>query len=283
MINKLKEFFLINLGLLMVAIGIYLFKIPNNFATGGVSGLAIIINNFLPGLSVGLLMMIINTVLLIMGFITVGVNFGSKTVYSSYVLSGLVSLLQNIYPIPRPLTGETFLELIYAIVFTAVGSSIVFSQGASTGGTDIVAKILNKYTHINIGKTLLIADFSIAIMAGVVFGIKTGLYSVFGLTLKAFVIDLVIENLNISKQLVIISGKPDDICIFILNELKRDATVHKAKGAFTNEEKLVITTIVNRKQATRLREYVYKLDRDAFITISNTSEIIGKGFRNLGL
>lgn len=282
-LRRITEFLWINLGLVLVALGIYLFKIPNNFATGGVSGIAIIMNHFFPQVSVGPFMMIINTVLLVISFIIVGNDFGSKTVYSSFVLSGLVSLFQALYPITKPLTGDAMIELIFAILLPGVGSAIVFNQNASTGGTDIVARILNKYTHINIGKTLLMADFFIAAMAGVVFGVRVGMYSVLGLILKAFVIDFVIEGMNVGKQIVIISDKPDEVRDFIINELKRGATIHKAVGAYTWEEKTVITTVANRRQAIKLRGFMRDIDKKAFMTISNTSEIIGKGFRNIGL
>lgn len=281
--KKLKEFVVINFGLILVALGIYLFKIPNNFATGGVSGISIIVGKFFPSAPVGFLMMVVNIILLIIGFLFLGFNFGSKTVYSSFALSGMVWLLEKLYHIPGPLTGETMLELIFAILLPAVGSAIVFNQNASTGGTDIVARILNKYTHINVGKTLLLSDFAITVAALFVYGVKIGMYSILGLMLKGFLIDLVIEGLNICKQLVIISSKSGEVKDFIVNELDRGATIHKAVGAFTNAEKEVITTILNRKQAIRLRLFIKEIDPQAFITISNTSEIIGKGFRNIGL
>ncbi|MGI6448811.1 MAG: YitT family protein [Desulfitobacteriia bacterium] len=278
--KKIGEFILINLGLFLVAAGIVLFKIPNNFATGGVSGIAIIIDKYSTA-PVGLLMLAINTLLVILGFIFLGRDFGSKTVYSSFMLSGMVWLLEHLIVITNPLTGDTLLELIFAIMLPAIGSGIVFNCNASTGGTDIVAKILSKYTAINIGKTLFIADFGIALTALFVFGVRTGLYSILGLILKAFIVDLVIEGLNISKQFVIVSDKSAEIQEFIVKELKRGATVHKAYGAFSHDEKEVITAIMSRRQAVRLRRFIREIDKKAFIAITNSSEIIGKGFRNV--
>lgn len=278
--KKLTEFILINFGLFLVAAGIVLFKIPNNFATGGVSGIAILVDKF-SDVPVGLWMLLINIVLVILGFVFLGKNFGSKTVYSSFVLSGMVWLLEQLIVITQPLTGDTFLELIFAILLPAVGSAIVFNCNASTGGTDIVAKILSKYTSINIGKTLLIADFGITLAALFVFGIRTGLYSILGLIMKGFIIDLVIESLNVSKQFVIISERPEEIKEFIVKELKRGATIHKAYGAFSHDEKEVITAIMSRRQAVRLRKFIRDVDEKAFIAITNSSEIIGKGFRNV--
>lgn len=276
-----KEFLLINLGLVLVAAGIHFFKVPNHFATGGVSGLAIVIGHFFPKISIGPLMLIINILLLIIGYALIGRNFGSKTVYSSIVLSSMVWLLDKIYPLTKPFTNDTMLELVLAILLPAIGSAIAFNLNASTGGTDIVAKVLNKLTALDIGKALLVGDFVITVLAGFVYGIRIGMYSLLGLILKGFVIDSVIEGLNLRKQLVIISEKSELIQEFIIDKLHRGATIHIAYGAFTNREERVITTVANRGQAIALRNYIREVDPKAFITITNTSEIIGKGFRNI--
>ena len=279
--KRITDFVLINLGLLLVGIGICLFKIPNHFATGGVSGLAIISTSFFPKIDVGPMMLIINIALIMVGYFFLGSDFGSKTVYSSFALSGIVWLIQKIFPLNQPLTDDMLLELVYSIIFPAVGSAIVFNCNASTGGTDIVAKILSKYTKLNIGKTLLITDFLIALGAGAVFGVKIGLYSVLGLIIKAFMIDFVIEGLNISKQMIIISSKHQEIRDYIVNQLQRGATIYKAEGAYTQVQETVISTIVSRRQALKLRSFIKSIDSQAFITISNTSETIGKGFRSI--
>jgi uncharacterized membrane-anchored protein YitT (DUF2179 family) len=277
--QKLREFLLINLGLILVAAGVHFFKAPNNFATGGVSGLAIIIRHFYPGVTVGPLMLIINVFLLIGGFALIGRNFGSKTVYSSFALSGMIWILDQAFPMSRPFTDDTMLELCMSIILPAVGSAIVFNQNASTGGTDIVAKVLNKLTEIDIGKALLLADFLITLAAGLVFGIRIGMYSFLGLIAKAFLVDAVIEGLSLRKQMVIVSEQHELVREYIIRNLHRGATIHTACGAFTNEEKHVITTVVNRRQAIALRHYIRQIDPQSFITITNTSEIIGKGFR----
>lgn len=279
--SKLKEFLLMNLGLVLVAAGIHFFKIPNHFATGGVSGLAIVIDHFFPKISVGPIMLIINVLLLIIGYVLIGRNFGSKTVYSSFALSSMVWLLGHVFPLTQSFTGDTMLELIFAILLPAIGSAICFNLNASTGGTDIVAKVLNKLTAIDIGKALLLADVIITILAGFVYGIRIGMYSFLGLVFKAFVIDSVIESLNLRKQLVIISEKSDLIQEYIIKNLDRGATIHLAYGAFNNNEKRVITTVVTRSEAVALRKFIREVDSKSFITITNTSEIIGKGFRNI--
>jgi uncharacterized membrane-anchored protein YitT (DUF2179 family) len=279
--KKTGSFLLINLGLLLTAAGIHFFKVPNSFATGGVSGLAIVLRHFFPTISVGPIMLVINAILLITGFLFIGRAFGSWTVYSSFALSGMVWLLDRVFPMTGPFTNDTLLELFFAIILPAVGSAIVFNQNASTGGTDIVAKVLNKLTSIDIGKALLISDFLITVSAGIVYGVRIGMYSMLGLIIKGFLIDTVIEGFNMRKQIVIISSEPEKIRHYIIENLHRGATIHTAYGAFNNEEKHVITTVVNRRQAVSLRQFIREIDKTAFITITNTSEIIGKGFRSL--
>jgi uncharacterized membrane-anchored protein YitT (DUF2179 family) len=222
----------------------------------------------------------INAALVIVGFAVLGFGFGWRTIYASFVLSGMVWLFDALHHVAIPLTSDPLLELIFAIALPAVGSAIVFNQNASTGGTDIVAKILNKKTHINTGQALLISDFVIAASAIFVFGVKTGLYSILGLILKAFIIDLVIESLNINKKLEIITREPEAVRHYILKELGRGATIYAARGAYTDTEWQVIHSVVDRRQAFLIRAYVKQVDPKAFITITTTAEIIGKGFRD---
>ncbi|MEI8096203.1 MAG: YitT family protein [Spirochaetales bacterium] len=277
--NPFIDFVLLNAGLFLVALGIYLFKIPNHFVTGGVSGLSILAAQLFPGFEVGPVMTGLNLLLVGLGFAFLGFGFGWKTIYASFALSGMVWLLDALWHIPAPLTNDALLELIFAISLPAVGSGLVFNLGASTGGTDIVAKILNTKTHINTGQALLISDFVIAASSLLVFGAKTGMYSVLGLVLKAFIIDLVIESLNVHKKLEIISATPQPILDYILKDLGRGATIYPAVGAYSGTEWKVIHSVVGRRQAFGIRAKVKEIDPKAFITITTTSEIIGKGFR----
>ncbi len=279
--RRIKDFLLINFGLLLVAAGIHFFKVPNHFATGGVSAIAIIADSFLPNLSVGPLMLLINIGFILLGLVLLGWDFARKTIYSSLALSFMVWAFGLIFPLKEPLTPDMLLELFFSIGLPAVGSAIVFNLNGSTGGTDIIAKILNKYTNIDIGKALLGSDFLITIVAGFVFGIRIGMYSVLGLILKGFIIDTVIEGFNIKKQLVIVSSNPEPIKEYIIKHIKRGATIHTAVGAFTDEEKHIITSVMGRKQALDLRNFIRNVDKNAFITITSTSEIIGKGFRTM--
>jgi uncharacterized membrane-anchored protein YitT (DUF2179 family) len=281
--KRLKEFLLVNFGLLLTAAGIVFFKAPNGFAMGGVSGISIILTKYFPYLNVGMIMLIINVVLNIVGLLMLGRDFGIKTIYSSFALSFFVWAGQSLFNIKSPLTGDTMLELMFAVILPAVGSAIVFDQNASTGGTDIVARLLTRYTHVHVGKTLLMADFAIALSAFFALGIRQGMYSLLGLIMKGFIIDIVIESMNESKKIEIVTSKPEEIEDYILREMHRGATVISAKGAYSGQERTILTAVLGRAQAIRLRAFVKNTDPHAFIVITNTSEIIGKGFRNTEL
>lgn len=278
--EKLIYFLLLNFGLAVLAAGVHFFKAPNNFAFGGTSGISILISSLTP-FNVGTAMLLINAVLVVIGLIFLGPKRMGVTIYSSMALSVFVDLFERIWPMSAPFTDDKFLELCYAVILPAVGSAIVFNIGASSGGTDIVAMILSDKTSIEIGKALLLSDFLIALAAGGLYGVRTGMYCVLGLLAKAFVVDGVIENINIRKKITIVSQHPDEILEFIINDLKRGATVYTAHGAFSGRDEKVITTVLGRRQAVLLRNYIRRVDPASFITIVNSSETIGKGFRSI--
>ena len=278
--EKLIYFLLLNFGLAVLAAGMHFFKAPNNFAFGGTSGISILISSLTP-FNVGTAMLLINAVLVVIGLIFLGPKRMGVTIYSSMALSVFVDLFERIWPMSAPFTDDKFLELCYAVILPAVGSAIVFNIGASSGGTDIVAMILSDKTSIEIGKALLLSDFLIALAAGGLYGVRTGMYCVLGLLAKAFVVDGVIENINIRKKITIVSKHPDEILEFIINDLKRGATVYTAHGAFSGRDEEVITTVLGRRQAVLLRNHIRRVDPASFITIVNSSETIGKGFRSI--
>ena len=280
MISKVKEFFLLTVGILIMVVGIYFFKFPNNFSFGGVTGIAIVVSEYLP-VSRGVITTIINVALLIIGFLLLGKGFGIKTVYTSLLMSFGLSFLEKVCPMTHPLTDEVILELAFGIFLPAVGSALLFNIGASSGGTDIVAMILKKYTSINIGNALLLTDLIIVAATFFVFDVKTGLLSTLGLFVRSFMIDGVIENINLQKYFTVVCSDPEPICDFITLDLGRSATVCEGMGAFSHDKKYVIYTVMSRAQAVRLRSFIHVQDPSAFILISDTSEIIGKGFHSV--
>ena len=225
-------------------------------------------------------MLIINGVLLIIGFFIFGKNFSVRTVYCSLLLSGALELLEVLVPMSKPVTDEPMLDLMFAVALPALGSALVFNFGGTTGGTDIIAMILKKYTPLNIGMALFFVDAAIVAAGFFVNGVKTGLYSLVGLLIKALVVDVVIENINISKYFFIVTTHPEQVCKYINENLHKGATVWEAKGSYTNENKTVIMAVMTRSQAIAMRNHIKETDKGAFVVISSTSEIIGKGFRN---
>ncbi len=277
----LKNYSYITLSIFIMAIGIYFFKFPNNFCFGGVTGFASVFAKISP-ISAGSFTMIVNLLLLIIGFIFLGKSFAIKTTYASMLLSVLLVIFEKAYPMTGQLSNQPILELIFAITLPSIASALLFQIGASSGGTDVIAMIVQKYTSVkNIGIALFISDLVMIIAACFVFDIQTALYSFVGLTVKSFLIDGIIDSINLSKAVTIVSEDHDIICRFITNDLQKGATITEALGAYTNTKKYVIFTTLSRHQAVLLRNYIRDNSLDAFISVSSTSEVFGKGFSSI--
>ncbi len=282
--EKVLNFLLINGGVLLLSLGVYFFKFPNNFSTGGVSGLAIIFGKLIPAewLSPATMMWIINMVLLVVGFVFLGRGFGFWTAYCSLMFSLETWVLEKLCPMEAPFTDQPLLELCFAMMLPAVGSALLFNCNASSGGTDIVAMILKKYTGLDdIGKALFVSDSLIALSSCWIFGMRTGLFSLLGLFMKAFLVDSVIENINLCKFFAIVTSKPQEICDYIITQLNRSSTVIDAVGAYSHLGCKVVLIACRRGEAVHLRQKCKQLDPKCFMFITNTSEIIGKGFRGV--
>ena len=278
--EKSRHFLLLTVSTLIMAAGTYIFKFTNNFTFGGITGLAVLVAKT-GVLSASDFTFIMNMLLLAIGFFVLGRKFTAKTAYCSILLSVSLSVLERACPMTRPLTNEPMLELCFAIALPALGSAILFNIGSSSGGTDIIAMILKKYSSFDIGRALLLTDLLITIAGCFVFDIETGLYSFLGLSIRSFMIDNFIESFNLSKYFNVVCDHPQPVCDFIVHTLKRSATVCHAQGAFSGKDKYIVFTALNRPQAVRLRNYIKETQPEAFILISNTSEIIGKGFHSI--
>ena len=275
------SYLLMTVGVVLLTFGVYFFKIPNGFVTGGVSGIGTVLGKALPILSSATWIAVINIFLLILGFIFVGKETGIRTAYCSLAFSFFSMILEKIVPISAPLTSQPFLELVYAIILTAAGSAIMFSQSASSGGTDIVALILKKYSRLNVGQALLYSDFLICLSSFITFGVEVGLFSLVGLFAKAFLVDGIIDNINSCKYFVVITDKPDEVSAYVISELNHSVTTHKVVGGFSGTDKTMIHTVCHRVDAIRLRKKVKEIDPNAFTVITTTSEIVGRGFRGV--
>lgn len=279
--GSMAEYLILTFATLVLVLGVYIFKFPNNFSFGGVTGIAVVLSAVSP-FSPATINFIVNMTLLVVGFVFLGRDFGIKTVYVSTLMSVGLSLLERYFPMEKPLTNEPMLELLFAITLPAFSAAILFNMGASGGGTDIVAMLMKKYTKIdNIGTTLFIVDFIITIMACVVFDAKTGLFSLTGLLAKSLVVDSVIENINLCKYFTIICNHPEPICNYIHDHLHRSATIYEGEGTYEHKTRYIILTVLKRGQAVDLRNYIKIHEPKAFMMITNSSEVIGKGFRGL--
>jgi len=277
---NLKHFFLLTASTLLMAFGTYFFKFTNNFTFGGITGLAVLVAK--TGLmSAGDFNLAASMILLIAGLIILGKEFAARTAYCSILLSIALSVMERLWPLSEPLTSQPMLELCFAIALPALGSAVLFNIGSSSGGTDIIAMILKKYSSFDIGRALLVSDALITGAGFFVFDIETGLYSLLGLAIRSFMIDTFIESFNLSKYFNVVCDHPEPICDFIVHTLGRSASVCHAKGAYSGRDKYIILTALNRVQAVRLRNFIRENDKEAFILISNTSEIIGKGFHSV--
>ena len=274
----LTEYALLTLGTALVAMGTYFFKFPNHFSTGGVTGIAVILSSIFPSVSSSLFASVINVAFLLLGFGVLNRGFGVRTVYCSLLFSGMLAGLEWLVPLSGPLTDEKLLELFFGVILPALGSAILFNTQGSTGGTDILAMILKKFTSLDIGMALLYVDVLIAGSTLILIDIETGLFSLLGLVLKSVLVDSVIESLNRKKSFILVTSRPEEVCDFITHTLHRSATFWKGEGAYSHQDKWVVLTALSRAQAVALRRHLKAIDPHAFMLITNSSEIFGKGF-----
>lgn len=274
----LTEYALLTLGTALVAMGTYFFKFPNHFSTGGVTGIAVILSSIFPSVSSSLFASVINVAFLLLGFGVLNRGFGVRTVYCSLLFSGMLAGLEWLVPLSSPLTDEKLLELFFGVILPALGSAILFNTQGSTGGTDILAMILKKFTSLDIGMALLYVDVLIAGSTLILIDIETGLFSLLGLVLKSVLVDSVIESLNRKKSFILVTSCPEEVCDFITHTLHRSATFWKGEGAYSHQDKWVVLTALSRAQAVALRRHLKAIDPHAFMLITNSSEIFGKGF-----
>lgn len=279
--KKLTDYLKMTVGAVIFSVEVYFISMQNGFSIGGVSGLAIVLGNVIPSLTPGILLPAINIFLIILGFLLLGVKNGLRTTYCTVLYSGLVWAFERFVPMSAPLTNYPLLELIYTVLLGGIASAVLFDCGASSGGTDIVALILQKYTHLDIGRALLYSDFIITTLSFFIFGLEIGMFSMLGLFAKSFILDNVIESINECKSFMIITEKADPIVFYIIETMNHTATTIDAEGQYTHKNKKAVITLCKRIEAVRLKKKIREIDPDAFVIVTSTSEIIGRGFRNL--
>lgn len=279
-ISPAMRYVYLTLGTLILAIGNYFFKFPNNFSFGGVSGISLILAKLLPSpiLTPSMLVLILNMALLVLGYFVLGGGFLSSTLYCSTLFSILLNVLERLWPLAAPLTNQPLLELFFAVLLPSFGSAVLFHLDGSSGGTDIIAMILRKYTSLNTGSALACADVVVAVSALYIFGVEAGLFSIMGLILKSVLLDFVTDSFRTRKCFQIITTNPDPIVDFIVNTLRRGATLEEVTGAYNHDHKTMVITVLGRSQALALRRYIRSVDPHAFMIITTSTEIFGKGF-----
>lgn len=256
----------------IVAAAVYFFLVPSHASVSSISGLGIVLSNFIP-LPLSAITMIMNVVLLIIGFITCGKEFGAKTVYTSVMLSVFLALFEALFPNAGSLTGSQELDVLCYILVVSIGISILFNRNASSGGLDIVAKIMNKYLRIELGKAMSLSGMCVALSAALVYDKKTVVLSILGTYFNGIILDYFIFDYNKKRRVCIITEKEEALRQFIINDLHSGATIYEAIGAYNFEKHNEIITIVDKSECQKLMSFINREDPKAFITIYNVSSM----------
>ena len=270
--NAVKEFAIITVGTAIVAAAVFFFMMPSHVSVGSGAALAMVLSNFIP-LSVATITLIMNVGLLIIGFLLIGPEFGIKTVYCSILMPMIVGVFEQIFPNFQSITQDPLLDVICYILVVGVGLSILFSRNASSGGLDIVAKIMNKYLRLDLGKAMSYSGIAVALTSALCYDSKTVVLSLLGTYFGGIVVDHFIFGLNIKRRVCVISKELDQIVNFVLYDLHSGATLNEIVGAYDKTRKMEMVTIVDKNEYRLLMDYVRKVDPKAFVTVYSVSEM----------
>ena len=271
----LQDIAVITFATFIVAIAVFFFMMPNNLAIASIAGLAVVLQKFIP-LSVAAISLMFNVGLLIIGFIFVGKEFGGKTVYTSIILPIFVGIFEKLFPKYNGMTGDPLLDMICYIFIISIGLSLLFNHNASSGGLDIIVKILNKYLHIDKGKAMSIAGILVSLSAVFAYDTKTVVLSVLGTYLNGVILDYYLFGTNIKKKVCILSRKNEEIKKYILENMHSGATLYKVIGAYNNKELEEVVAVVNKREYGIIMQFIRQSDPDAFVTVSTINEIMYK-------
>ncbi|WP_288655491.1 YitT family protein [uncultured Gemmiger sp.] len=267
-----RELAILTGAVAIIAAAVYFFLVPSHASVSSISGLGIVLANFVP-LPLSAITMILNVVLLVIGFLTCGREFGAKTVYTSILLPAFIGLFERIFPNLGSLTDSQELDVLCYILVVSVGLSILFNRNASSGGLDIVAKIMNKYLHMDLGKAMSLSGMCVALSAALVYDKKTVVLSVLGTYFNGLVLDHFIFDNNIKRRVCIITGKEEELRRFIIEDLHSGATVYESYGAYNMQKRREIITIVDKAEYQKLMSYMNREDPQAFITVYTVSDM----------
>ena len=267
-----RELAILTGAVAIIAAAVYFFLVPSHASVSSISGLGIVLANFVP-LPLSAITMILNVVLLVIGFLTCGREFGAKTVYTSILLPAFIGLFERIFPDIGSLTDSQELDVLCYILVVSVGLSILFNRNASSGGLDIVAKIMNKYLHMDLGKAMSLSGMCVALSAALVYDKKTVVLSVLGTYFNGLVLDHFIFDHNIKRRVCIITKKEEELRRFIIEDLHSGATVYESYGAYNMQKRREIITIVDKDEYQKLMSYMNREDPQAFITVYTVSDM----------
>lgn len=269
----LREYALITLGTVIAAAAIYFFMLPSHVTVGSLSGLVMVLTNFIP-ISVSALTLVFNIALLVFGFVTIGRDFGGKTIYTSILLPICLGVFERLFPGNASITGDPFLDMLGYVFVVSIGMAMLFHLNASSGGLDIVAKFLNKYLHIELGTAVTSAGLCVAITSVFVYDAKIVFLSLLGTFLNGVILDYFIMGINPKKRVCILSKKREAVLDFLLLEMHCGATLYQAYGAYDRQEQTEIITIVNRAEYAKLINRLYQIDPKAFVTVYAVNEVL---------
>lgn len=271
-VTVLKEFVVITLATALLAVSFHLFMIPSNVSIGSVSGLAMVLSQLI-NIPISVISLAINAVLLVIGFVLLGTGFGVKTVYTSILLPIFLGVLEIVYPNPQAIIGDPFQDVLCHLFLVSFAQALLFNQNASSGGLDIVGKLLNKYLRIDLGKAVAMTGMLVALMSALVADWDIVVLSVLGTYINGIILDHFIFGQNIKRRVCILSPKLEEIRSFVLDELHSGATIYEAVGAYNNTPLKEIVIIVNKNEYAALMKYISKIDPSAFVTVYNVSEV----------
>lgn len=272
-IESIREFGMITIATVIVAAGVFFFLVPSHLSVGSISGLAIVLGNYVP-LPISAITLILNAVLLIVGFLFFGKEFGGKTIYTSILLPVTIGVFERMFPNNASITDDPFLDMICYVFVVSIGLAMLFNRNASSGGLDIVAKLMNKFLHMDLGTAMSVSGMVVALSSALVYDKKIVVLSVLGTYLNGIVLDHFIFGFNLKKRVCIVSEKEEEIRHFILNDLHSGATIYEAIGAYKLEPRREIITIVDKNEYAKLMNFIEKTDSNAFVTIYTVNKII---------
>lgn len=271
----IKEYLFITLAMAIVSGAVYFFMIPGKIVVGSLSGLVLVLSNFVP-LSISAMTFILNALLLILGFIFIGSEFGAKTIYTSILLPIYLKVFEIIVPNPTSLTEDIILDTLCYVLIVSIGLAMLFNTNASSGGLDIIAKFLNKYFHMELGKAMTAAGMATAISSILVYDKKTLVISILATYFNGIVLDHYIDGFHVKKRVCILSENYEKIQKYIMEEMNRGVTLYSARGGYGNSAKTEIITILTRQEYGQLLNYIHEADPKAFVTVSMVSEVVGQ-------